>query len=73
MDFVLEHRDGRITGIKVRTAWTLSGSEFGALRMLAAATVGKFVRGVVLYLGERALQFADRRWAMPVSALCSMQ
>lgn len=73
VDFVLEHRDGRIAGIEVKAARTLSGSEFGGLQMLAAATGGKFVRGVVLYLGERALQFADRLWAMPVSALWRMQ
>lgn len=73
VDFVLEHRDGRIAAVEVKAARTLSGNEFGGLRMLAAATGDKFVRGVVLYLGERALQFADRLWAMPVSALWRMQ
>lgn len=73
VDFVLEHRDGRIAAVEVKAARTLSGSEFSGLRMLAAATGGNFVRGVVLYLGERALQFADRLWAMPVSALWRMR
>jgi hypothetical protein len=73
VDFVLEGRDGRIAGVEVKAARTLSGSEFGGLRLLAAVTGSKFVRGVVLYLGNDVLQFADRLWAMPVSALWRMR
>lgn len=73
VDFVLEHRDGRVAGVEVKAARSLSGSEFAGLRTLAAAIGDKFVRGVVLYLGDRALQFGDRLWAMPVSALWRMQ
>ena len=73
VDFVLERRDGRVAGVEVKAARTLSGGEFAGLQMLAAAIGDKFVRGIVLYLGDHTLQFADRLWAMPVSALWRMQ
>jgi predicted nucleotidyltransferase len=39
------------------------------LRALAETAGKKFAGGVVLYLGEQRLPFADKLWALPISAL----
>jgi predicted nucleotidyltransferase len=39
------------------------------MRALAETAGDKFVGGIVLYLGEQRLPFADKLWALPISAL----
>ena len=58
---------------KIEIMWSCSphnallrAHSFGAL---AAAAGGRFVRGVVLYLGERAAAKGNRLWAVPLPAL----
>ena len=43
--------------------------DFSGLRALAEAAGDKFAGGVVLYLGEQRLPFADKLWALPIAAL----
>ncbi|MGH2632012.1 MAG: ATP-binding protein [Tepidiformaceae bacterium] len=69
VDLVLEDRAGRIVGVEVKAGSTPQAKDFRGLRALGAAAGDRFVRGVVLHLGEQTLPFGDRLWAMPVDAL----
>lgn len=69
VDLVLEAPGQRIAGIEIKASANVNQGDFSGLRALAEAGGDKFVRGVVLYLGEQRLRFADNLWALPISAL----
>ena len=69
VDLVLEAPGQRVVGIEVKASAQLGQNDFRGLRALAEAAGKKFVCGVVLYLGEQGLPFADKLWALPVSRL----
>ncbi|EJN05979.1 ATP-binding protein [Phyllobacterium sp. YR531] len=69
VDIVIEDRRGRIVGIEVKAAATVSNSDFSGLRKLADASVDRFVSGFVLYDHHTAIPFGDNLHAMPISAL----
>ena len=69
VDVVLEDAAGRVVGVEVRASSTPSQSDFAGLRALQALTGERFVRGVVLHLGDAALPFGERLEALPVSSL----
>lgn len=72
VDVVAEAPDGRVGGIEIKAAATVSRADFrhlARLRDLLDASGGRFVRGVVLYTGDQVLSFGDRLVAMPLAAL----
>ncbi len=69
VDLVLEAPGQRIAGIEVKAASSVNQGDFGGLRALAESAGDKFVGGVVLYLGEQCLPFAENLWALPISVL----
>ncbi len=69
VDLVLEAPGQRIAGIEVKASSNVSQGDFSGLRALAETAGDKFVAGVVLYLGEQRLPFADKLWALPISVL----
>jgi uncharacterized protein len=69
VDLVLERRDGTLVGIEVKSASTLSTSDFKGLRTLAAIAGPRFRRGVVLYGGHETVPFGTNLFAMPLDAL----
>ena len=69
VDLVLEAPGQRIAGIEVKASSNLNQGDFAGLRALAETAGDKFVGGVVLYLGEQRLPFADKLWALPISVL----
>lgn len=69
VDIVMEDRRGRIVGVEVKAAATVTSADFGGLRRLAAVCGGRFTLGVVLYDHDRIVPFGDRLFAVPVSAL----
>ncbi len=69
VDLVLEAPGQRIAGIEVKASSNLNQGDFSGLRALAETVGDKFVGGVVLYLGEQRLRFADKLWALPISVL----
>jgi uncharacterized protein len=71
IDFLLEAPDGRVVGVEVKVGSTVGGDDFRHLAALRDALGERFVRGVVLHLGERPLPFGDRLAAWPISALWS--
>jgi len=69
VDGVLEARDGRVVGMEVKAASTVTTDDFRHLHHLAARTGADFVCGVVLYTGPDVLSFGPNLWALPVDAL----
>ncbi len=69
VDLVLEEPCGRIVGIEVKAAATVSGRDLKGLRTLAELAGPNFVRGVVLYSGSEVVPFAKNLHALPITAL----
>jgi hypothetical protein len=69
VDIVLEAPGGRVVGIEVKASASIDRRDFVGLGALAAAAGRKFVRGVVIYLGDHAVPFGDDLWALPITEL----
>jgi len=69
VDYLLEAPDGRIVGVEVKAGATVGADDFRHLAGLRDLLGSRFVRGVVLHLGERSLPFGERLEAWPISAL----
>lgn len=69
VDLLLEDPSGRVAGIEVKMGSTVQEKDVRALRDLAEALGPRFVRGVLLYTGERAVPFSEKILALPVQAL----
>ena len=73
VDVVAEAEDGRVVGIEIKAAASVDLGDFSHLaavrdRLDRLSDAG-FVRGVVLYTGDRAHSFGDRLEALPIAAL----
>lgn len=68
VDFVLEDRLGRLTGIEVKASASIDGADFKGLRHLQETESTAFQRGIVLYAGREIVPFSDRLFAVPLSA-----
>lgn len=69
VDFVIERTDGKLIGIEVKYASSVTKSDFNGLKVLKDVAGDDFIRGVVLYQGDEILPFGDRLYAMPLSCL----
>jgi predicted AAA+ superfamily ATPase len=69
VDFVVEAADGRLAGVEVKAARTVSVQDFKRFEQLREALGERFAKGVVLYGGDRVVPFGDRLAAWPVSLL----
>lgn len=69
VDAVLERRDGRVAGVEVKAASTVTQRDLRGLRALEAKLGDDFLCGAVLYAGSDARQLTQRIWALPLSAL----
>lgn len=69
VDLVLEQRSGTVVGIEVKSAATVTASDFKGLRSLSDATGAKFHRGIVLYTGRDVVPFGKKLFAVPVESL----
>jgi predicted AAA+ superfamily ATPase len=69
VDALLERRDGRVAGVEVKAAATVTQRDLRGLRALEAKLGDDFLCGVVLYAGADARQLTQRIWALPLSAL----
>ncbi len=67
VDFVLEDRQGRLTGIEVKASASVDGVDFKGLRHLQETEAGAFQRGIVLYGGREVVAFSERLHAVPLS------
>lgn len=69
VDLLLEAPDGRIVGVEVKAAGSVTQRDFKGLRSLAETAGQRFVAGAVLYLGEQTLPFGKGLHALPTSVL----
>ncbi|MBI2403697.1 MAG: ATP-binding protein [Gemmatimonadetes bacterium] len=69
VDIVLEDRRGRVIGIEVKAAATVSPADFAGLRELQALAKKRFLRGVLLYIGRETVPFGDALEAVPIAAV----
>jgi hypothetical protein len=68
VDMVVECA-GRLAGIEVKAAATVTSDDFKGLRKLQAAAQKRFAAGVVLYDGEAVVPFGNSLYAVPISRL----
>jgi predicted AAA+ superfamily ATPase len=71
IDFIAEASDGRIAAVEVKASSNAAESDFRQMARLRDSLGSRFVRGVVLYGGEKSLPYGDRLDAWPVSTLWS--
>ncbi len=69
VDAVTETRSGRVCGVEVKAAASLTSRDSRGLKGLAAALGDDFEAGVILHTGAESVQLAEKIWALPVSAL----
>jgi uncharacterized protein len=69
VDMVLESPGLGVVGIEVKASAVVTSGDFRGLRSLKEAAGSSFVRGVVVYLGDKILSFGDSLWAVPVSRI----
>ena len=62
-------RGGRLAGVEVKAAATVTAADFRGLRKLREATDERFAAGAVVYDGETTASFGYGLFAVPVRAL----
>ena len=67
VDFVLENRLGKLTGIEVKANSNVDGKDFNGLRHLKKTEPHAFQRGIVLYSGREVVPFDSDLFAVPLS------
>ena len=71
VDMVLEQA-GRIAGVEVKAAATVTGRDFSGLKKLRESTDERFAAGVLIYDGENAVGFGENIYAVPVRVIWEM-
>jgi len=66
---VLENLAGEVVGIEVKASSTIRSSDFKGLKYLSDLSGDRFLRGIVLYTGNKLVPFGLNLYALPVSAL----
>lgn len=67
VDFLLEDRQGRLTGVEVKAAASVVSKDFKGLHHLRETEKERFTRGIVLYTGRELIPFGDELYAVPMS------
>ncbi|MCF8082242.1 MAG: DUF4143 domain-containing protein [Deltaproteobacteria bacterium] len=69
VDLILEDPGGRMIGMEIKFADTVSSKHFKGLRSLKGSAKDRFFKGFVLYTGANTVPFGDDLFALPVSAI----
>jgi predicted AAA+ superfamily ATPase len=69
VDVVLERGPDEVAGVEVKSAASVTSSDFRGLRRLREATGRRFRAGIVLYDGESRASFGDGLYAVPIRTL----
>ena len=69
IDVVMEDPAGRIVGIEIKAAATLTRRDFAALKDFSESMGDAFHRGIILYTGSEPVSFGKNLHALPVSTL----
>ncbi len=73
VDLVLEHPDGRVVCVEVKSAESVGLDDFRGIDAFRRKNHEVFHRGFVFYTGASVAPFGDERWAIPFAALRTMQ
>ena len=68
VDVVLQS-GGKLSGVEVKAASTVTSADFRGLRKLQSAVGARFMAGVVLYDGDAIVPFGEGLYAVPLSRL----
>lgn len=71
VDIVIQDSEGKVVGIEVKSAATVTAADFAGLRKLAEACGKRFLLGLVLYDHKNTVPFGERLFAAPYSVLWS--
>lgn len=71
VDLVIEHRDGTISAVEVKSAATVRDRDLHGLRHLRDKLGERFNAGALLYTGAETVPFGDRIAAVPLCGLWS--
>lgn len=66
VDIVLEGSAGALVGIAVKATMSIHSDDFRGLRVLAEIAGARFLRGVLLYLGDQEVAFGPNLHALPI-------
>lgn len=69
VDVVIENAAGKLVGVEVKAAATVTDRDLRGLRKLANVAGTDFEMGLILYDGEETLPVGDKLWAAPISTL----
>jgi predicted AAA+ superfamily ATPase len=69
IDFVIEHLDGSLAAIEIKASNIVKPEDFKHIRFLKENMPDKFVKGIVLYKGDKVVQASKDIYAMPISSL----
>lgn len=69
VDVVMEDDDGRVVGIEIKAAASVTQQDFRGLRKLAESCGKRFALGLVLYDHDVVVPFGERLVAAPISSL----
>lgn len=69
IDIILEDASGRCVGIEVKSGRTVTEKDFNSLKIFGEENKDKFIRGIVLYTGDKVYSFGKNFYAIPVNAL----
>ena len=67
IDFILENRLGKLTGVEVKASSNVEGKDLKTLRHLKETEPHLFQRGIVLYSGREVMAFDMDLFAVPLS------
>ncbi|MDP9293500.1 MAG: ATP-binding protein [Actinomycetota bacterium] len=71
VDIVIEHRDGSVSAVEVKSAATVHPRDFRGLRHLKDKLGSRFKAGALLYTGANTVPVSDRLAAVPLAGLWS--
>lgn len=69
IDLVLETADGRVAGLEIKAASTVTARDFRHLTGGRDKLGDAFAHGVTLYTGTNRLSFGDRLTALPIASI----
>lgn len=69
VDLILEYPGGEIVGIEMKARSTVTANDFKWLKELQVLIGIRFIRGIVLYTGDKIIPFGENLLALPIHLL----
>jgi hypothetical protein len=69
IDFILERADGKIVAIEVKARDYVTLKDFNVIQDLKQSINKDFIKGIILYSGEKIIPFAEDLFAVPLQLL----